>query len=54
MSSALSAIWTGPRSGNMIYLDTHVVVWLYIGEPSRLGDNAKNENIRENYSPAVW
>ena len=26
----------------MIYLDTHVVVWLYMGEPSRLSDNAKH------------
>ncbi|MDM8537818.1 PIN domain-containing protein, partial [Desulfobacterales bacterium HSG17] len=25
----------------MIYLDTHVVVWLYLGEPSRLSAEAR-------------
>lgn len=30
----------------MIYLDTHVVVWLYMGEPSKLSDNAKHA-VRE-------
>jgi len=25
-------MWIGKMSGSMIYLDTHVLVWLYAGE----------------------
>ncbi len=38
---------TGAGNGTMIYLDTHVVVWLYAGELSLLSDKA-GELIEDN------
>jgi PIN domain nuclease of toxin-antitoxin system len=40
-------MWTGPESGGMIYLDTHVVAWLFAGETERLSPQTA-QLIRDN------
>ena len=34
-------ILIGAGNGVMIYLDTHIVVWLYLGDPSRFSATAQ-------------
>ena len=34
---------TGPRSGILTLIDTHIALWLYAGEPDRLPERARDQ-----------